>query len=233
MSQHDIDEQINAWCASVKRAEQAGVDFIEIHSAHGYLFSEFLSPLSNQRTDQYGGSRENRARILLDTIRAVRQIWSKTLLVRISCDEFVSGGWSSDDSVWLAGEMQKLGVDMIDCSAGGNNAQQKFPSLQEGYQVPYAAAIKQKYPDFIVGAVGALTTAQYCNDIIESGKCDIVLVARELMRNPHLAITWANELGYQITYAPQYQRSKPSSKLSKQSQVNTVSQSENVNTPQK
>ena len=198
------------WVAAVHRVIACGFDFLEIHAAHGYLLTSFLSPTSNQRTDQYGGSFENRIRLLLEITQLTRQHWpaDKPLSVRLSCVEWVEDGWQLDDTIALVGRLLDLGVDIIDTSSGGNNHRQQIHA-KPGFQVPFAAAIKAKYSTHVLTApVGMITDGKQANDIIERGDGDLVLLAREFLRDPHFAMRAARELGYDMTYAPQYQRSK-------------------------
>lgn len=196
----------DAFVAATKRALAAGFKLIEIHSAHGYLSHSFLSPLSNQRTDQYGGSFENRIRFLLETTRAVRAAMphDMPLFVRISCSDWAEGGWDIDQSVELCKQLKPLGVDLIDCSSGGAVAYAKI-DLKPGYQVPFAERIK-KEAGIATGAVGLITDAKQANEIISSGKADIVLLARQMLRDPYFPLHAARELGVEIKGPAQYGR---------------------------
>jgi 2,4-dienoyl-CoA reductase-like NADH-dependent reductase (Old Yellow Enzyme family) len=167
---------------------EAGFKVIELHFAHGYLASSFMSPLSNTRTDEYGGSLENRSRFALETIKAIRKAIpeSAPLLVRISSSEFVENGWDIDDSVQLAKWMKDAGVDLIDASAGGNNAKQVL-KLSPGYQVPFSDAIRNQ-AGIMTGAVGLITDAQQAEDILQAGQADAVFIGREIMRNPYWSL---------------------------------------------
>jgi 2,4-dienoyl-CoA reductase-like NADH-dependent reductase (Old Yellow Enzyme family) len=206
---HDLVVQFRS---TAERAFRCNYDVIEIHAAHGYLISSFLSPLSNQRTDDYGGSLENRARFLIEILHSVRSVWPKErpLFVRISCEEWVEGGWNSQDSVQLAALLidPDLGVDLIDCSTGGMNQNQKIP-VSPGFQVKFSEAIKNAHGNHIkTGAVGLITDGKQAEEILQRGKADLIFVARAFLSNPTLAITAANELGVQLTLAPQYLRSR-------------------------
>lgn len=210
MTKADIEQFKLDWVAALKRAIVCGFDFIEIHGAHGYLLSEFLSPTSNHRTDEYGGSFENRIRLLLEVTELTRQHWPapKPLSVRISCVEWVDDGWKLDDTLALTEKLIELGVDIIDTTSGGNNYRQEIHA-KPGFQVPFAAAIKEKYKTKIMTSpVGMITDGEQANEIVESGKGDFVLLAREFLRDPHFVLRAARELGYDITYAPQYQRAR-------------------------
>lgn len=192
--------------AATERSLEAGFDVIEIHAAHGYLIHEFYSPLSNKRTDEYGGSFENRIRLLLEVIESVKQIWpsSKPLFVRISSTDWTEGGWTIDDSVALAKILKDKGVDLIDCSSGGN-ALAHIP-LKPGYQVEFADAVRKT--GILTGAVGLITEAKQAEDIISSGQADMVIIARELLRDPHFPLRAAHELNAAIKWPVQYERAK-------------------------
>ena len=190
------------------RAWKAGFKVIELHAAHGYLLHEFLSPYSNQRTDQYGGSFENRVRFLVELVAAVRESWplELPLFVRISATEWVEGAWSEEDSVKLANILKDKTVDLIDCSTGGNIPKVKIP-LVPMYQTPFAESIKKK-TGMLSGAVGLITTSEEANHIIESNKADVVLLARELLRDPYFPLRAAHELQQEISWPKQYERAK-------------------------
>jgi 2,4-dienoyl-CoA reductase-like NADH-dependent reductase (Old Yellow Enzyme family) len=194
--------------AAAARALKAGFKVIEIHGAHGYLVHQFLSPISNQRTDEYGGSFENRIRLLLEIISEIQQVWPDDLplFVRISATEWTEGGWNIEDSVELAKLLKQVGVDLIDCSTGGNVAGAKIP-LSPGYQVPFAEQVR-KQGDIPTGAVGLITEAQQAEDILQAGQADLIILARELLRDPHFPLRAAHELGYDIKWPVQYERAK-------------------------
>ncbi len=206
LSQEQIQAIIQSFVAAVKRSIAAGFDVIEIHAAHGYLLHEFLSPLSNQRQDEYGGSFDNRIRILTELIQAVRTEWSaqRPLFVRISSTDWVEGGWSIQDSVQLAARLRELTVDLIDCSSGGNALQQKIP-LRPGYQVPFACQIMRE-ANIATGAVGMITEASQADAIIRAGEADLVLLAREELRDPYWPLHAARLLGHQPSPPVQYGR---------------------------
>ncbi len=208
----DTDELagvVEAFVAGARRALDAGFDVLELHAAHGYLLHEFLSPLSNRRTDAYGGSFENRARLLLETVRAVRDaVPDRTpLVVRLSATDWVEEGWTDDDSVRLAGLLKDADVDLVDVSTGGN-ALADIP-VGPGYQVPFARRIRQE-AGIAAGAVGMITEPKQAEDVIADGSADVVLLARELLRNPHWPLYAAHELGVKpgdgIDWPEQYQR---------------------------
>ncbi|MEO7412705.1 MAG: NADH:flavin oxidoreductase/NADH oxidase [Opitutaceae bacterium] len=191
--------------AATKRALEAGYEWIELHAAHGYLGHEFLSPLSNQRTDQYGGSFENRIRFLLETTQAVRAAWPDKLplTVRISCSDWVEGGWDIEQSVELSRRLKAEGVDLIDCSSGGAAPNAKIP-VAAGYQVPFAERIGRE-AGIATAAVGLITDARQADEIIQSGKADLVLLAREFLRDPNWPWHAARALGHVDAIKPPVQ----------------------------
>lgn len=204
----EIKELEDAFVKAAVRAVNAGFDVIEIHAAHGYLFHQFYSPLSNQRTDEYGGSFDNRVRFLLETVRAVRSAIADSvpLFVRISASDWVPEGWSIEESIELSKQMKELGVDLVDVSSGGNlhNAPIK---ASPGFQVPFATAIKDAV-GIPVSAVGLITEAKQAEEIIVSGKADAVFLARAMIRNPRWALNAAEELGVKIDWPLQFDRGR-------------------------
>ena len=200
---------VAAFRTSAQRALMAGFQVAEIHAAHGYLLHEFLSPLSNQRTDDYGGSFVNRARMTLEVAAAVRAMWPTDLpvFVRISATDWVDGGWDIDDSVRLAAQLKVLGVDVIDCSSGGLSAQQHI-AIGPAYQVPFSARIKRE-ADIATAAVGLITTPEQAERIVADGDADMVLLARELLRNPRWPLMAAHALGATAPWPSQYERARP------------------------
>jgi 2,4-dienoyl-CoA reductase-like NADH-dependent reductase (Old Yellow Enzyme family) len=209
LDQTGIDAVIEAFRAAAGRALRAGFDLLEIHAAHGYLLHEFLSPLSNQRTDQYGGTLENRARLLLEVTDAVRGVWPMELplFVRISATDWVEGGWSIDESIELARMLRGHGADLIDCSSGGNVPSAKIP-VAPGYQVQFAARIKRE-AGIATAAVGMITEPLQANGIIENGEADMVLLAREMLRDPYFAVHAAAALSETTSWPEQYLRAAP------------------------
>ena len=207
LSREGIQKIISGFAAAAGRALAAGFRIIEIHSAHGYLLHEFLSPLSNNRTDEYGGSFENRIRLLKQVTEAVRKEWpaGNPLFVRISATDWSEGGWSVEESIKLAVVLKELGVDLIDCSSGGNIHDAKIP-VAPGYQVPFSDAIRKT--GIFTGAVGFITTAPQAESILQEGKADLVLLAKELLRNPYFALNAARELGEDVEWPVQYLRAK-------------------------
>lgn len=204
-----IEAIVGSFVAATRRAYAAGFDLLEIHAAHGYLLHEFLSPLSNQRTDEYGGAFDNRVRFLLEVTRAVRKAWPEYLpiSVRISASDWVDGGWTIDDSVELARLLRELDVDIIDCSSGGNVPYVKIP-VAPGYQVPFAARIK-KEAGIQTAAVGMITEPTQANRIIADGQADLVLLAREMLRDPYFAVHAAAAMSEPATWPEQYLRAAP------------------------
>ncbi|KAJ2823993.1 hypothetical protein IWW50_003541 [Coemansia erecta] len=204
-----------AFIDAARRADQAGFDAVEIHGAHGYLLSSFLSPLSNQRTDDYGGSFENRTRLILEVVRGIRTVWpeNKPLFFRISSTEWVEGGWTIDDTVALSKILLDAGVDMIDCSSGGNNSHQQIP-VAPGFQVQFAERVKKEVPGMLTGAVGLVTKADQANEVVESNSADAVFVGREFLRNPSFVLSTAHALGINIKWNNQYERGRLKTKYS-------------------
>ena len=206
MTRTDIAHLVRAFAAAAGRVRDAGGTVIELHAAHGYLLHEFLSPLSNRRDDDYGGSFENRTRLLRDVVGAVRQVWPERfpLFVRISSTEWVDGGWTIEDSVALARELKRCGVDLIDCSSGGNVATATIP-LAPGYQVPFAERVRRD-AGIATGAVGLITDPHQAEDILQSGRADLIIVARQLLRDPYWPIRAAQALGEPPAVPTQYLR---------------------------
>jgi 2,4-dienoyl-CoA reductase-like NADH-dependent reductase (Old Yellow Enzyme family) len=200
----------DAFVASARRAERLGIDAIEVHGAHGYLMHQFLSPISNKRTDQYGGSLENRMRYPLEVFDAVRAAFpdKKPVGIRVSATDWVEGGWDLPQTIEFAKELKKRGVDWIDVSSGGVSPLQKIP-LGPGYQVPLAQGVKQA-TGVTTMAVGLITEAKQAEDIVTSGKADMVALARGMLYDPRWGWHAAAELGGEVTAPPQYWRSQPS-----------------------
>lgn len=201
-----IAKVVTDFAASAKRARDAGFDVIEIHAAHGYLLHEFLSPLSNQRDDAYGGALGNRSRILREIIAAVRHEWPtpRPLFVRVSASDWVDGGWDIDECVELARLLKADSVDVVDCSSGGNVASANIP-LKPGYQVPFAARIRRD-AGIATAAVGLITEARQAEEILQRGDADLIVMARELLRDPYFPRRAAKELGAEIAPPDQYLR---------------------------
>lgn len=208
LSINEIKTIIQDFQNAAVRAKKAGFKVIELHGAHGYLINEFLSPISNKRMDEYGGSFENRTRFLLQIIESVRKVWpgDYPLFLRISATEWQEGGWTENDSIKLAEIVKTKTIDLIDCSTGGNVAGAKIP-LKPLFQVRFAESIK-KATGILTGALGLITTVQEANSIIQENKADVVLLAREFLRNPYFPRKAEKELGVDIPWPVQYERAK-------------------------
>jgi 2,4-dienoyl-CoA reductase-like NADH-dependent reductase (Old Yellow Enzyme family) len=194
--------------AAAKRARAAGFKVVELHGAHGYLINEFTSPLSNKRTDDYGGSFDNRLRFLLEVIQAVRSEWPANypLFLRISASDWAEGGWTVEDSVRLAGVVKYMGVDLVDCSSGGVVSYAKVVA-KPNYQVPFAAAVRKV--GILTGAVGIIVTPEQAEAILANGEADLIFMARELLRDPYFPLRAARELEYEdVAWPVQYERAK-------------------------
>lgn len=198
-----------AFADAARRALAAGFQVAEVHAAHGYLLHQFLSPLSNRRTDGYGGRFENRIRLLLETVEAVRGVWPDglPLLVRVSATDWVEGGWSADETVALAGRLKHLGVDMLDVSSGGSALAAQIP-VGPGYQVDFAARVRRE-AGLPSGAVGMITDAAQAEAILAQGRADLVLLGRQLLRDPYWPLHAAASLGLPAAWPAQYLRAAP------------------------
>lgn len=197
-----------AFVAAAKRALVAGFRVIEIHAAHGYLIHEFLSPLTNKRTDEYGGSLENRTRFARGVVSAVRKVWPEELplFMRISATDWVEGGWTPEESVELARMVHPLGVDLIDCSTGGIAPHVKIP-LGPGYQVPFSRKVRTE-AGIPTGTVGLINEAKQAEEILQNGDADVILMARQFLRDPYVTLHAAKELGVEVEWPLQYGRAK-------------------------
>ncbi len=209
LSVSDIHTVVQAFAAAAKRALKAGFEVVELHGAHGYLIHEFLSPISNQRGDEYGGTLENRMRFPIEVVKAVRAVWpgNLPLFLRISATDWVAGGWTPEDSVKLACAVGPLGVDLIDCSSGGTSAQAAIP-LAPGYQVPFAEKIRTE-AGVLTGAIGLITEPAQADSIIREERADLVLLAREFLREPYWPIKAAKVLNGSVAVPVQYGRAFP------------------------
>ena len=207
-----VEKVIEDFKNATRRALEAGFKVIEIHAAHGYLVHEFMSPLINKRTDEYGGSFENRIKLLLQITDEVRVIVPENLplFVRISATDWLENGWTIDDSIKLSTILKDRGVEVIDCSSGGLTPPEKIP-VGFGYQVPFAKAIREK-TGIKTGAVGMIVSAEQAEEIITSGEADLVFLAREMLRDPYFPMRAAYELGYDTQWAKQYERAKRTKK---------------------
>ena len=203
-----IEKVIEDFKNATRRALEAGFKVIEIHAAHGYLIHEFMSPLINKRTDEYGGCFENRIKLLLKITEEVREIIPENLplFVRISATDWLENGWTIEDSVKLSVILKEKGVDVIDCSSGGLTPPEKIP-VGFGYQVPFAQSIREQ-TGIMIGAVGMIVSPQQAEEIITAGKADLVFLAREMLRDPYFPMRAAYELGYDTQWAKQYERAK-------------------------
>jgi 2,4-dienoyl-CoA reductase-like NADH-dependent reductase (Old Yellow Enzyme family) len=209
LSTREIATLVASFRAAAQRALRAGFDVVEIHGAHGYLIHEFLSPLVNTRADAYGGPFDNRIRLCLEIVDAVRSVWPERLplFVRLSCTDWKDGGWDVDQTVELARRLKPRGVDLIDCSSGGLVVDQQI-AVGPGYQVPFADRVRRE-ASIATGAVGLITTPAQANAIVEQEQADVVLLARELLRDPYFPLRAARELGKEIKWPPQYVRAAP------------------------
>lgn len=204
-----MDRVRDAFVAAARRADRLGLDFIELHSTHGYLLSEFLSPLSNRREDEYGGSLENRMRYPLEVFSALRDAWprAKPVGAKIGGTDFAPGGWTPDDAVVYARELKRLGCDYVTVSGGGVVLAAKVP-VSAGYQVPYAERVKRD-TEITTGAVGLIAQPQQAEEIIASGKADFISLARAMLFDPRWPWHAALALGGDVKYPPQYERAHP------------------------
>jgi 2,4-dienoyl-CoA reductase-like NADH-dependent reductase (Old Yellow Enzyme family) len=206
MSAAEIQHVVRAFASAARRLLDAGGKIAEVHAAHGYLLHEFLSPLSNHRDDEYGGSFENRTRFTREVVDAIRAVWPERLplWVRISATDWTDGGWTIEDSVALAAQLKDRGVDLIDCSSGGNVSHATIP-VGPGYQVPFAARVRRD-TGVMTGAVGLITEPAQAEEILREGQADLVLLARQMLRDPYWPLHAATALGDAVTPPIQYQR---------------------------
>ncbi|NCP03790.1 MAG: NADH:flavin oxidoreductase/NADH oxidase [Deltaproteobacteria bacterium] len=208
LAETDLEQICNAFTSAAKRALNAGFKVVEVHMAHGYLLHQFLSPLSNRRTDHYGGSLDNRLRFPLLIAQLVREAWPAELpvFVRISATDWVDGGWDLEQSIALCRKLKKMGIDLIDCSTGGLIPDAIIP-LAPGFQVPMAAEIRNRV-NIATGAVGMITAPEQAEQIIVTKQADVVLLARELLRDPHWPLRAAAILKDEVLWPVQYERAK-------------------------
>ena len=208
MTGQEIASIVRAFAATAVRAEAAGARIIELHGAHGYLLHSFLSPLSNQRTDEYGGPFANRVRLVCEVVDAVRRVWPERypLFLRISASDWVEGGWTVEESVELARILKDRGVDLFDCSSGGNVPGAKIP-VGSGYQVHFAERIRRE-AGVLTGAVGMITDPAQADQIIRSGQADVVFLARQFLRDPYWPLIAARSLAHDLAWPQQYERAK-------------------------
>jgi len=208
LNTNGIQKVISDFKTAAERALQAGYRVLEIHAAHGYLVHQFLSPLSNHRADQYGGSFENRIRLLTNIVEAVQQVWPQELplFVRISVTDWAEGGWNPDEAVQLAGVLKQMGVDLIDCSSGGLVPYQRIP-LAPGYQVAFSGQIRRE-ANILTSAVGLITSAQQADEILQKDAADLIMIGRESLREPYFPLKAASALDDEIAWPLQYIRAK-------------------------
>ncbi|BBN95028.1 NADPH dehydrogenase [Deinococcus grandis] len=208
MTGEDISGLVGAFRQAARRAEIAGFDVVEIHAAHGYLLHQFLSPLANSRTDDYGGTFENRTRLVLEVTRAVRDVWPhhKPLFVRLSATDWAPGGWDESQTVVLAGLLAREGVDVLDLSSGGLTPEQQITPAP-GYQTPFAAQVKAAVPDLTVMTVGMIDTPERAEGILRNGDADLIALARPMLGDPHWVQAAARDLGAAHPLPAPYARS--------------------------
>ncbi|TPX33396.1 hypothetical protein SmJEL517_g03680 [Synchytrium microbalum] len=209
MTKQDIEDCKTAFVDAALRADKAGFDMIEIHAAHGYLIHEFLSPVSNKRTDEYGGSFENRIRFCVEVINAVRAAYpqEKPVWLRISVSDYIEGGWSIQESARLAEIVYPLGIDLIDCSGGGLSPAQKVP-YGPAFNLPGAEEIRKVVPSGAIGLTGQITDSKQAQTFLDEKKADLFIIGREFLRNPSLVLTFGYELGVDVQWPTQYERAK-------------------------
>jgi 2,4-dienoyl-CoA reductase-like NADH-dependent reductase (Old Yellow Enzyme family) len=203
-----IRKVINDFRTAAARARQAGYQVLEIHAAHGYLIHQFLSPLSNRRTDEYGGTYENRTRLIREITSQTRAVWPDNLplFVRLSCTDYVEGGWNVDETIQLSALLKNLGADLIDCSSGGAVPYAKIP-FGPGYQVGFAGQVRHQ-AGVMTGAVGLITAAKQAEEILANGHADLILIGRQSLRDPNFPLHAAKELGVDMEWPNQYLRAK-------------------------
>jgi 2,4-dienoyl-CoA reductase-like NADH-dependent reductase (Old Yellow Enzyme family) len=210
MTESDMERVRTEFAAAARHGREAGFEVVEVHMAHGYLLHEFLSPLTNRRTDAWGGSLENRLRFPVSVARAVREEWPERLpvFVRVSATDWVEGGWDLPQTIALARELKAIGVDMVDCSSGGAVPDAKIPAAP-GFQAPFAAAIRRE-AGIATGAVGLITEPEQAAQILAAGQADAILIGREFLRDPYWPLRAARTLGVETSWPPQYERARPS-----------------------
>jgi 2,4-dienoyl-CoA reductase-like NADH-dependent reductase (Old Yellow Enzyme family) len=199
---------VQAFAAAAERALRAGFQVVEIHGAHGYLLHSFLSPVSNRRSDEYGGTFSNRTRLVREVVTAIREVWPQglPLFLRLSCTDWMEEGWKLEDSVELARVVKPLGVDLVDCSSGGIDRAGRA-SVGPGYQVPFAEKIRRE-AGIPTGAVGLITRPEQAEEIVAEGRADLVLLGRLLLREPAWPLRAARALGQEVAWPSQYLRAR-------------------------
>lgn len=210
LARDEIANVVTQFVKAAERSLEAGFQLVEIHMAHGYLLHEFLSPLSNHRQDEYGGTLENRMRLPLEVAQAVRKVWPDTLplFVRISATDWIEGGWDLEQSVELCKRLAEIGVDLIDCSTGGLEAHAPIPEPVPGYQVRFADSIRKR-SNIMTGAVGLITNSQQAEDILQNKQADVIFLGRELLRHPQWALDAAVESDVPSLWPRPYLRARP------------------------
>jgi 2,4-dienoyl-CoA reductase-like NADH-dependent reductase (Old Yellow Enzyme family) len=205
MTKAEIHQLVDSFVAATERSHRAGFDVVELHSAHGYLLHQFLSPISNQRTDEFGGDYKGRTALHRLLVRKVREVWpsEKPLFMRISATDWIEGAWSLADTIRLSQELKDLGLDLMDCSSGGSTMDAPIPN-GPGYQVHLAEGVKQA-GGLLAGAVGAITTPEQANAIVDENRADLIFIGRELLRDPHWANRAATALGAPAAWPNQYE----------------------------
>jgi 2,4-dienoyl-CoA reductase-like NADH-dependent reductase (Old Yellow Enzyme family) len=208
LSAAEIAGIAEAFAAAARRAQAAGARLVELHAAHGYLLHSFLSPLSNQRTDQYGGSFANRIRMVCEVVAAVRKVWPEKypLWLRISTTDWTEGGWTVEETVELARALRPMGVDLFDCSSGGNVARARIP-VGPGYQAAFAEQVRRE-SGVLTAAVGMITEPAQADQLVRSGQADVAILARQFLREPYWPLLAARSLGHDIKWPVQYERAK-------------------------
>jgi 2,4-dienoyl-CoA reductase-like NADH-dependent reductase (Old Yellow Enzyme family) len=203
-----IARVIDAFRRAAERAVHAEMQIVEVHAAHGYLLHQFLSPLSNTRTDKYGGSFENRVRLTREVTQAIRAVWPdrRPLAVRLSATDWTEGGWTPEETTELAALLQQDGADLIDCTSGGNIAKARIP-IGPGYQTQFAEQVRRG-SGVATAAVGMITAPEQADTVVRTGQADMVFMARELLRDPHWPLRAAHQLRQEIAWPPQYERAR-------------------------
>lgn len=211
LSKEQIKKLVEDFGEAARRADEAGIDVVEIHAAHGYLIHQFLSPISNHRTDEYGGSFENRIRLCLEVIESVKSKWpkEKPIFVRFSATDYIENGWNVEETSKISSIIKKMGVDLVDCSSGAISPEQKLPPLVPGYQVPFAKEVKKQNPDLLISAVGLILDGPQAEEILQNGDADVVTVGRAYLRDPSTVLNWAKQLNVEVQWPIQYIGSKP------------------------
>jgi len=210
LTKEQIQKLVKDFGEAARRANEAGFDVIEIHAAHGFLLHQFLSPVTNKRKDEYGGSFENRTRLCLEVIKSVKAKWpkEKPLFIRFSCEDYIKDGWNIQETAKLCSIIKKMGIDLVDCSSGGIGPQQKLPKLVPGYQVPFAKEVKKQNPDLLISSVGLILDGKQAEEILQSGASDVVSVGRSFLRDSSTVLNWAADIDTEVEWPRPYARSK-------------------------